>query len=96
MIIKVCGMKESENMIRLAELKPDYMGLIFYPESKRFAGNPDKNVLASLPDTIRLTGVFVNEEEDAIIKRVIDYHLKAVQLHGAESPEFCFKLKKEL
>ena len=49
MKIKVCGMRDPQNILSLAELKPDYMGLIFYPQSKRYVADPDKKILASLP-----------------------------------------------
>ena len=96
MIIKVCGMKESENMIRLAELKPDYMGLIFYPLSGRYAGKADKNVLASLAPSIKLTGVFVDQKPEEIVDKVLEYQLDAVQLHGKESPDYCLLLRAAL
>ena len=96
MIIKVCGMKEPENIRQLAELNVDYMGFIFYPLSKRFAGAPDKHVLTSLPTSIKKTGVFVDANIEVIADKVNYYQLDAVQLHGAESPEFCRSLKKVL
>lgn len=36
MIIKVCGMREAENIRQVAALGVDMMGFIFYRESKRF------------------------------------------------------------
>lgn len=36
MIIKVCGMRETENIREVAELGVDMMGFIFWPESPRF------------------------------------------------------------
>lgn len=36
MIIKVCGMRETENIREVAELGIDMMGFIFWPESPRF------------------------------------------------------------
>lgn len=96
MIIKVCGMKEPGNIIKLAELKPDYMGFIFYPRSKRYAGKPDKNVLASLPASIKLTGVFVDQKQEEIIDKVLEYQLDVVQLHGTESPGYCLLLRDAL
>ncbi len=38
MVLKVCGLKDPENIKQVA-LKPDFMGFIFYPESKRFVGD---------------------------------------------------------
>lgn len=94
MIIKVCGMKEAENIRQLAGLEVDYMGFIFYSGSKRFAGSLDKDALRSLPGSIKKTGVFVNEDIDIVLDKVISYQLDAVQLHGNESPEYCETLQK--
>ena len=96
MKIKVCGMKDSGNIIDLAQLRPDYLGLIFYSRSKRFAANLDKDILSSLPDSIKLTGVFVNETIEAIISIIDEYDLNAVQLHGSESVIYCQQLKELL
>lgn len=96
MKIKVCGMMDPQNILSLAELKPDYMGLIFYPKSKRYISDPDRSNLASLPASISLTGVFVDEQEGEIVQKVLNYGLSAVQLHGAESPEYCKSLRTKL
>jgi len=96
MKLKVCGMKDPQNILSLAELKPDYLGLIFYPKSKRYIADPDKTVLASLPASISLTGVFVDEPEEELVEKVINYGLSAVQLHGGESPQYCSHLRAKL
>jgi phosphoribosylanthranilate isomerase len=94
-VIKICGMRESENIMAAAELQPDFMGFIFYPESPRFAGellNPQ--VLSNLPADIRKTGVFVNAEYNKIRETIVKYSLNVVQLHGNESPDLCRRLKE--
>ncbi len=96
MIIKVCGMREAGNILELQELKPDYMGFIFYPHSKRFIGEPDADLLASISPNIKKTGVFVDEAMDQIADQVIKYDLDAVQLHGSETPDFCRSFRKFL
>lgn len=85
-------MREAANIEALSGLKPDYMGLIFYPGSKRFVSDADISVLKTFPESIKITGVFVNEERDIVLQTVKQYHLKAVQLHGNESPEYCRSL----
>jgi phosphoribosylanthranilate isomerase len=94
MKIKVCGMRNPQNILSLANLNPDYIGLIFYPESKRYVSDPDKAVLSLLPSSIKLTGVFVDEKEEEVFQKVITYGLSAVQLHGTESPLYCENLRK--
>jgi phosphoribosylanthranilate isomerase len=93
-LIKICGMRESENIKAVADLKPDFMGFIFYNGSPRFAGdilNPE--ILSDFPANIRKTGVFVNAEFNDIKECVGKFSLNAVQLHGDESPELCRRLK---
>ena len=93
-LIKICGMRESDNIKAVAELKPDFMGFIFYPGSPRFAGDILKpEILSSLPWDIRKTGVFVNTEFNDIISDVVKYSLNVVQLHGDESPALCRRIK---
>ena len=45
MKLKVCGMRETENILDLSILKPDYMGFIFWEKSSRFVKKttPDLN-----------------------------------------------------
>ena len=94
--LKVCGMRESQNILDLAALRPDFMGFIFYAPSKRYAlPLLEAKVLASLPTSIIKTGVFVNEQVSTILELVQQFHLQAVQLHGKESVADCGALKKQ-
>lgn len=96
MKMKICGMRDRENIRAIAALKPDYMGLIFYPGSKRYVEQADSDLLESLFPQIKVTGVFVNESQQEIVNKVSEYHLKAVQLHGQETAEYCTSLQKAL
>lgn len=92
MKIKVCGMRDQENIRQLAELNPDYMGFIFYPKSSRYVGDIDKSIL-SLPSSIKKTAVFVNANLELVKRMLKHYDFDAVQLHGDESVEYCNQLK---
>lgn len=92
-LLKVCGMREAENINLLAALKPNYIGFIFYEFSKRYADKLDSDVLKALPSSIKKTGVFVNASLEEIIEKIEKFELDAVQLHGRESAEFCTELK---
>src|SRR5258708_15109797 len=91
--LKVCGMRDPMNILQVADLNPDFMGFIFYPKSKRFAGH-DFIVPENLPTEIKRVGVFVNENIPLILKQVKKNSLNYVQLHGDESPEDCANLKE--
>jgi len=90
MLLKVCGMREAKNISELIRIEPDYIGFIFYGKSKRFVANFPE---VEIPSNVKKTGVFVNESLAEVIKIVESYNLKAVQLHGNESPEYINKLR---
>lgn len=93
MELKVCGMREPENIRSLiSEVKPDWMGLIFYPKSLRYVSD---DLAAELKEIqVKKVGVFVNESEEEILAKVLDFGLSAIQLHGNESVEFVKNLSK--
>lgn len=62
-IIKVCGMREAQNIRDVESLqRVDMMGFIFYPKSPRYI----YELPAYLPVHARRVGVFVNEDKDVI------------------------------
>lgn len=93
MELKVCGMREPENIRSLiSEVKPDWMGLILYPKSLRYVSD---DLAAELKEIqVKKVGVFVNESEEEILTKVLDFGLSAIQLHGNESVEFVKNLSK--
>ncbi|MDT0552766.1 phosphoribosylanthranilate isomerase [Urechidicola vernalis] len=91
MKIKICGMRNSENIQEVIKLSPDYLGFIFYDKSKRHVIDfPELKI----PKSIKKVGVVVNESIETILKYIQNYELDAIQLHGNETPEFCEKLKE--
>lgn len=87
-------MKFPENIRKVADLHPDYMGFIFYTKSKRnVADTLDEKLLRNLTG-INKVGVFVNEEVDFILKQADKFGFTYIQLHGDEPPEVCRMLKQ--
>lgn len=93
MKIKVCGLRDAENIEQVAALAPNYMGFIFYNKTPRFVGDLSVDTLAAIPSTINKVGVFVDEEIDVINSIIDKYDFDFVQLHGNETPDFCKSLK---
>jgi phosphoribosylanthranilate isomerase len=84
MQIKVCGMRNPENILALIDqVNPDWMGLIFYPKSPRYVLDSAAVELSSV--AIKKVGVFVNEKEKNILRKIKEFDLSAIQLHGQES-----------
>jgi len=87
-------MREPENIKEVANLYPDFLGLIFYPKSKRYVLDSEASlIINAIPDNICKVGVFVNEEISKVLEKIKMFNLDAVQLHGIESPAYCEELK---
>lgn len=87
-------MRDKANLAELIELKPDFIGFIFYDKSPRYVGELlDEKLVRSISKPIKKVGVFVNSNPDYILRIVKKYDLQYVQLHGQESPDFCRNLK---
>jgi len=94
MKIKVCGMRDKANLAELIDLKPDFIGFIFYDKSPRYVGDLlDEKLVRSISKPIKKVGVFVNSNPDYILRIAKKYDLQYVQLHGHETPDFCRNLK---
>ena len=89
MIIKVCGMRDAENIREVEALGIDLMGFIFWPKSSRYFNERP----AYLPTQCKRVGVFVDEDVNTIKKLANDYALDYIQLHGSESPEYVQQLR---
>ena len=93
MKLKICGMKDPQNLRKVVDLGPDYVGFIFHDPSARRVSADIIPVLAEIPRDVCKVGVFVNHRETVILDAVSRYDLQAVQLHGQESPELCRNLQ---
>ena len=90
--LKVCGMRDAENIRQVGALAPDFMGFIFYNGSPRYVG-PDFAIPDSLPARIKRVGVFVNESTDEIIATDVINHSTVPGLpEGREGAKRTFEL----
>lgn len=96
MKLKVCGMKYPENIQRVAEVHPDFLGFIFYKKSPRFTDIPEPEVISMLKKkNIEPVAVFVDENPETIRTIAKTAGFNFLQFHGSESPELCLELKKD-
>ena len=89
MIIKVCGMRDAQNIRAVESLGIDMMGFIFWPRSSRYVCQRP----AYLPKCKRV-GVFVNEDIVQVQRTASGFGLHLIQLHGSESPEYVKQLRE--
>lgn len=94
MELKVCGMREPKNIRSLiSEVNPDWMGLIFFSKSPRYVSDEQAAELKEFP--VKKVGVFVHASEAEILRKVGQFGLSVVQLHGKESIEFVKDLSEK-
>ena len=92
--IKVCGMRDPQNIEEVLKVAPDYLGYIFYSKSKRYVGaEPDPVIFDQVPETTKKVAVFVNEDLKEVLAICKKYQFKVAQLHGNESPEYCQEVR---
>jgi phosphoribosylanthranilate isomerase len=88
--IKICGMKDPDNLAEAVKLKPDYLGFILYKGSPRFVNIETAARLVKLiPESIRRVGVLVNEPIENAIGIAQSGIFDLLQLHGNENIDYC-------
>lgn len=87
--IKLCGLSRLEDIEAANRLQPDYVGFVFWPESRR-AVTPAQaaRLKAALDPSIRAVGVFVNEDPETVAQLLAAGIIDLAQLHGRESPAY--------
>lgn len=92
--IKLCGLSWQCDIEWANELKPDYIGFIFWSKSKRNV-SPEraKELKALLSPDIKAVGVFVDEPIENIAKLLSDNIIDLAQLHGSEDEEYIARLR---
>ena len=92
--IKLCGLSLPCDIEAANELKPDYIGFVFAPKSRRYVTYKKAEELKSLlsPD-IEAVGVFVNEPSPNIATLLKKGIIDIAQLHGDEDEDYIAELR---
>lgn len=94
--IKICGLSDPKTAAETADLGADAIGCVFFEKSPRnVSPETARAIRAAVPSTVRLIGVFVDEDPDALLRCVAYCGLDGVQLHGHESPDTVARLRRE-
>jgi len=83
--VKICGIASAADAESVAALRPDAMGFVLWPDSKRAARASDVGGwIRDLPKSILKVGVFVNPTPAQVARDVALAGLDIAQIHGAE------------
>lgn len=92
--IKLCGLTRSCDIAYANELRPDYIGFVFAPGSRRFLpAQTAAQLQRELHPDIVPVGVFVDEAPEVIAGLLKQGIIKAVQLHGNEDEAYLEHLR---
>jgi len=93
--IKLCGLSRLCDIEAANELKPEYIGFVFAPGSRRYVNSDQAAGLKEqLSSDSKAVGVFVNEKPEFIVDLLKRGMIDIVQLHGSESEEYIMKLRQ--
>ena len=94
MKLKFCGLTRIEDIEAANETRPDYIGFVFAPKSKRYVAPQLAATLKSqLAPGIRAVGVFVNEAPETVAELLNTGTIDLAQLHGREGEDYIAHLR---
>jgi len=96
MIVKFCGIRRSEDIKAVNEVKPDLIGFVLDRTRRRYV-SPDtiSGLRKDLDPKIRVVGVFVDEEISYVVKLLNDGIIDIAQLHGNESDDYIKEVREK-
>jgi phosphoribosylanthranilate isomerase len=94
--VKICGLTTPQDAAAAVEFGADALGFNFYPGSKRYLRmDAAGEWIAALPRNVEKVAILVNPSWDEATAVAAMAGITALQLHGAETPEFCRRLMEE-
>lgn len=86
--VKICGITRVDDARIAAASGADAIGVIFAPHSmRRVSRERAAEIISTLPPFVTPVGVFVNARHEEILATIEATGIRAVQLHGDETPE---------
>src|SRR5678815_3036499 len=93
-VVKICGITNLDDALAAVGAGADALGFNFYKPSPRYiTPQHAREIIEQLPESLLMVGVFVNEESPNDVRSIAnEAGIRALQLHGDESPAYCREL----
>jgi len=93
--IKMCGLTRECDIQAVNEIKPEYIGFVFWAKSKRYL-SPEKalELKKQLDENIKAVGVFVDESVEKVAGLLENDIINIAQLHGHENEDYIKNLRE--
>lgn len=85
--IKICGLRRVEDVEAVNRAGADFAGFVFAQSRRQVSPSLAAQLIARLKPEILPVGVFVNSAPEEIAAVVQQTGIRAVQLHGDETPQ---------
>jgi len=91
-LVKICGITSAPDALAAVEAGADALGFMFYDKSPRSVSTAAAAEIArQLPAHVARVGVFVDAEEERVLRAIRECGLNLLQFHGDETPEYCLQ-----
>jgi phosphoribosylanthranilate isomerase len=84
--VKICGVTNEEDALTAVGLGADAVGFVFAPSPRQVTPGTVRDIVRRLPPEILTVGVFRDQAPRFVIETTQFAQLRAVQLHGHETP----------
>lgn len=91
--VKICGLFRKCDIDYVNEAVPDYIGFVFAKSPRQVSAETAKLLRSRLLPEIIPVGVFVNAEQEEILRLCAEHIIEMVQLHGQEDDLYIKALK---
>ncbi|MEJ6680093.1 MAG: phosphoribosylanthranilate isomerase [OM182 bacterium] len=93
--IKMCGLKQIQEVNAAVELGVDAIGLVFYASSSRSIDAVDiEQVLPNELQDTKVVALFVDPKKEEVEAVLASGRIDLLQFHGREEPSFCASFGK--
>lgn len=87
MFVKICGITTEDDALLAVAMGADAVGFIFAPSPRQVTARVVYDITRRLPPEILTVAVFKDEAPSRVLELADRAGVKAVQLHGRETPE---------
>jgi phosphoribosylanthranilate isomerase len=96
MFVKICGITTEDDALLAVAMGADAVGFIFAPSVRQVTAAAVYDITRRLPPEVLTVGVFRDEAPSRVVELASRAGVKAVQLHGRETPEQANEIARQL
>lgn len=96
MKLKFCGFKNKVDIENALKCEVDYIGIVFAKSKRKVDREQAKEMIKGFDfGSVKLVGVFMNQELEEVLETADFMNLNVIQLHGCETNEYIRELQSK-